>query len=136
MTLTELSQLYYLKKEVRRNMEHLDNMRSKCGVITAVSHSEIHTGKKAESQAEQYVVEVAALEEQIRNNIVRCIIEQTRLEQYISDISDSLTRQIFRLRFIEGLSWLRVAVEIGGGNTEDSVKKTCYRYLKRNGRKK
>lgn len=59
----------------------------------------------------------------------QCIHERGRLERYIADIPDSLTRQIFTLRFINGLTWYQVAMHIGGGNTEDSVRMACNRYL-------
>ena len=55
--------------------------------------------------------------------------ERNRLERYIADIPDSLTRQIFALRFINGLSWVHIALDVGGGNTEEGVRKRVYRYL-------
>lgn len=58
-----------------------------------------------------------------------CFLNGT-LERYISEISDSLMRQIFTYRFVNGLSWDQVAAKIGG-NTGGSVKKMCYRYLKK-----
>jgi len=52
------------------------------------------------------------------------------IELFVEGIGDSLTRRIFRFRFINGFSWVRTALEIGGDNTEASVKMICYRYLK------
>lgn len=45
------------------------------------------------------------------------------VEKFISSIKDSHTRRIVELRVVEGLSWKQVAEEIGGGNTENGVKK-------------
>lgn len=45
------------------------------------------------------------------------------VEKFIASIKDSHTRRIVELRVVEGLSWKQVAEEIGGGNTENGVKK-------------
>ena len=50
------------------------------------------------------------------------------VETFISNIKDSHIRRIVNLRVVEGLSWQKVADRIGG-NTEDSVKKTFYRFM-------
>lgn len=52
---------------------------------------------------------------------------------YIQTIEDSQTRMIFRLRFIHGMAWKEVAAAVGGRNTENGVKNTCYRYIARGG---
>lgn len=45
------------------------------------------------------------------------------VEKFIASIKESHTRRIVELRVVEGLSWREVAEEIGGGNTENGVKK-------------
>lgn len=57
--------------------------------------------------------------------------EQLRAEAYIAGIPDSLTRILFRLRFVDGLPWRRVAEIAGGGHTEHSVRHQVNRYLQR-----
>lgn len=52
-----------------------------------------------------------------------------KVEEFIASVDDSHMRRIINLRFIENLSWNRVADRIGGGNTEDSVKKAFYRFM-------
>ena len=54
------------------------------------------------------------------------------IEAYIFGIEDSHMRRIASFRVIDGLSWSQVAVKIGGGNTDESVKKAFYRYLEKN----
>ncbi len=51
------------------------------------------------------------------------------LEMYINNIPDSFTRRIFRLRFIDGFTWNRIAVRVGGNQTGDSVRKIVKRFL-------
>lgn len=54
-----------------------------------------------------------------------------QVEKFIANISDSHTRRIIRFRFVDGYSWNEVADRIGGGNTEDGVRMTFERYIKR-----
>nr|DAH88935.1 MAG TPA: Protein of unknown function (DUF1492) [Caudoviricetes sp.] len=54
-----------------------------------------------------------------------------QVEEFIAGVEDSRIRRIITLRFIENLSWNKVADRIGGGNTEDSVKKMFYRFMEK-----
>ena len=54
-----------------------------------------------------------------------------QVEEFIAGVEDSRIRRIITLRFIENLSWNKVADRIGGGNTEDSVKKSFYRFMEK-----
>ena len=53
------------------------------------------------------------------------------IESFISKINDSHVRRIINLRIIKKFSWEKVAKTIGGGNTEDSVKKIFYRFIEK-----
>ena len=68
------------------------------------------------------------LKQRLKEDIARKIIE---VEKFINSVDDSLTRRIIYFRFIEHLSWKKVADKVGGGNTEDSVRKTLDRYLEK-----
>ncbi len=51
------------------------------------------------------------------------------VEEFISSVKDSHMRRIINLRFVENLSWNKVADRIGGGNTENSVKRAFHRFM-------
>ena len=53
------------------------------------------------------------------------------VEEFITSIKDSHIRRIINLRVIDGLSWSKVADRIGGGNTDDSVRKTFDRFMEK-----
>lgn len=53
------------------------------------------------------------------------------VEEFIASVKDSHMRRIINLRFVENLSWNKVADRIGGGNTEDSIKKAFYRFMEK-----
>lgn len=81
---------------------------------------------------ETFAVKIAEAERCIADKQVRYIREWAKLEQYIAAIPDSLTRQILTLRFVDGESWGRIAFEMGGNNTAESVRTRVYRCLKAN----
>ena len=53
-----------------------------------------------------------------------------RIEEFIGKIEDSELRQIFQMRYIDGLTWQRVAEEMGEGG-EQYPRKKHDRYLER-----
>ena len=137
MTLKELSQLYWLNREIERDKERLEELKQKSRSISGQAITGMPSGgSPAGSSIDRCVAEIVDLEMIISAKITQCMHERNRLERYIADIPDSLTRMIFTLRFINGLSWLQVALHIGGGNTADAVKKVCYRYLENEDEKK
>lgn len=130
MTLKELSQLYYLNREIKRDTERLTALRARASAAASPSYDGMPKSLSFDNRLEQYTAEIVDLEAIIQAKITQCLHERNRLERYISEIPDSLTRQIFQLRFINGLTWTQTAVSIGGGNTEVSVRQRVYRYLK------
>ena len=125
MTLKELSQFHYLKQEIRRDEERLRELEA-IATDTAVKLSGIPFGEGVSDIACQ----IADLRKELQEKMKEALTEHNRILRYVRAIDDSLTRQIFWLRFLDGLSWEMVADKIGG-TSSDSVKKTCYRYLKR-----
>jgi hypothetical protein len=131
MTLKELSQLYYLNREIEMDQRRLRELEVKAlpgaQVLTGMPHAPGVTDKVG-----QYAAEIADLKGIIEAKHQQCLYERSRLERYISGIDDSLTRQIFTYRFVNGLPWVQVAACIGGGNTPDGCRMTVRRYLNRN----
>ena len=124
----ELSQLYWLNKEIQEDTRRLQALRLRAESVPSPADDGMPRGTEVHSRVERAAIEIVELERIIADKRARCIRERVRLERYIASIDDSLTRQIFTGRFVEGLTWAEVA-EYVGGNTEGSVKKICYRYL-------
>lgn len=131
MTLKELSQLYYLNREVEMDQKRLEELEW-AAVPGSPVISDMPTGSHSNnSKVEELAAEITDLKAIIAAKQIQCIHERQRLERYICGIPDSETRMIFTLRFINGLPWSQVAACIGVGNTSDRVKKVCYRYLEK-----
>ena len=129
MTLKELSQLYYLNREIERDQERLEQLRAKASAPGVPGCDGMPKNPGFENRLDRYIAEIVDLEAIIQAKIMQCLHERNRLERYIAEIPDSLTRQIFQLRFINGLTWTRIAFSVGGGNTKEGVRKRVYRYL-------
>lgn len=129
MTLKELSQLYYLNREIEMDQRRLEELRAKSTSPGSPRFDGMPHSKSNVSKVERYAEEIADLEAIIAAKQQQCIHERNRLERYINDIDDSRLRMIFKLRFVNGLQWPQVAAHIGGNNTAKSVSKACYRYL-------
>ena len=129
MTVKELSQLYWLNREIEMDQKRLAELEGKA-IPGSPTISDMPPGPHSnDSKVETLAAEIVDLQAIIAAKQIQCIHERQRLERYISEIPDSLTRSIFQLRFSNGLPWSQVAASIGGGNTMESVKKRCYRYL-------
>ena len=129
MTLKELSQLYYLNREIERDQERLEQLRARVSAPGSPNYDGMPKSPSFENRLERYIAEMVDLEAIIQAKITQCLHERNRLERYIAEIPDSLTRQIFQLRFINGLTWVQIAYSVGGNNTEEGVRKRVYRYL-------
>ena len=128
MTLKELSQLYHLNREIEMDKQRLRELEAKtlpgAQVITNMPHAPGVVDKVG-----QYAAEIADLRGIIEAKHKQCLYERNRLERYIAGIDDSLLRQVFTYRFVNGLPWEQVAVSVGGGNTGAGCRMMCRRYL-------
>lgn len=131
MTVHELSQLYYLDNEIRKDKKKLEIMRLRRGLCSPGADGMPKAPGFNGSREEELTAEILDFEAIIEAKMVLTQKERNRLERWISKIPHSLTRQIFEDRFVELMSWNEVAMDIGDGSTAERVKKICYRYLRR-----
>ena len=131
MTLKELSQLYYLNREIKMDKERLEALRARASAPGSPNYDGMPKSPSYENRLERYIAEIVDLEAIISAKITQCQHERNRLERYIADIPDSNLRMIFTLRFINGLSWVQLAFSIGGDCTADGARMACSRYIKK-----
>lgn len=131
MTVQELSQLYYLNREIELDQKRLKELEARLGPRSPRLTGMPKGSNVTDSHTEQLVEKIVDLKAIIEAKQMRCMRERARLERYIDTIPDSETRMIFTLRFINGLPWAQVAAHMGRGYLGESLKKKCYRYLKR-----
>lgn len=157
MTLKELSQLYYLNREIEMDKERLERLDAeikkdeeqieylemRAQSAGGVNYDGMPKSPSYEDRLAMSIAKIVDLQtlvkkkKQIRSDCameiqakqILCLTERNRLERYIADLPTSLLRMIFTYRFINGLTWAQVSDSIGVRTTEESVKKICYRYL-------
>lgn len=157
MTVKELSQLYYLNREIEHDQERLDELdaeiakyeaqllllESQASSVSSPNYDGMPKNPSYGNRLENAVIKVVDMKnfienkKRLRSNCamtiqakqILCLTERNKLESYIAGLPDSLIRMIFTYRFINGLTWYQVSEHIGMRTTEDSVKKMCYRYL-------
>lgn len=127
MTRKELSQLYYIDKEIRALQKRLAELRAG-GFVQSPVLSETPRGGPGDKVAD-LATEIACLEQQINAEMTKRIAEERRLRAYIASVDDALLRLILQYRHIDLLRWWQVADRIGGGNTADSVRMLYKRFL-------
>ena len=129
MTVKELSQLYHLKREIELCERQLHELEEQRGSLSISQDGQPRAKGNVQSQVEQLAMEIVDLQAIICAKEIQYIHEKNRLERYISEIPDSVTRQIFRLRFEECLSWDQVTARMGSEISMDGVRRRVYRYL-------
>ena len=72
---------------------------------------------------------VAELLDILDQRLNRCQTEYNRCIDFITALPDEWTRTVFKLRYVERLSWPLVGVEMG--LTPDCCRKMVFRYLGR-----
>lgn len=128
MTLDELNIHFNLVTELKKAKDMLQNLWNAAypggQVLTGMPHAPGVKDKIGDLGIEiaDLETEIEVMEAAVNNSAVPVLA-------FIAEIPDIQTRMVFRLRFCRGYQWKEVARMLGGGNSEDSVKKVCYRYL-------
>ncbi len=134
MTLRKLSQLYYLNKLIERDKQKLAELRGKLGNPGTPNYDGMPHNPSPKNMLEESIVLITELEDSIKKEQNDFLRERMEIEEYIRSIDDYQIRLIFSYRFVDLMTWYQVSLCIGGNNTEDSVKKMCYRFLKQSER--
>lgn len=128
MTNQELSQLYYLDREIKLKAKQLEQLYAVAEGTTQKLTGLPH-GTETKDKVGNTVADIADIKAILELKRQEYYHQYNCLTRYIESIDDSQLRQIMTLRYIKLKKWNEVADEVGGNNTEDSVKKRTYRYL-------
>lgn len=128
MTLQELSEYFKLREQLERDEETLISLRA-AACPGAQALTAIQSAPGIKDKVGDLAVEIADMSERIRFLREEVDKKTAEVTAFVDAIESNQTRMIFRLRFLRGLTWAEVATVLGGGNTVDAVKTTCYRYL-------
>lgn len=130
MNKKELSQLYWLNREIEEQRRRLDELEN-ISVSSTVSLTGVPSVRWTSDKVAKYAIEIADLKCLLDLNLKKCFYELNRLNRYIESVPDSQVRIILALRYINGMSWLQIANSIGGDNTSDGVRMIHNRFLEK-----
>lgn len=131
MTVQKLKQYKYLKDEIKdiedeikdlKNQETTDVVKSSNSNFPYTQHSVKINGY------DSFALNLIKIKQQKKIELEQLKLE---IEQFIDGIQESQIRRIIHLKYIKGHTWIKVAMILGGNNTEESVRKVCTRYLKK-----
>lgn len=112
VTVKNLSQLRYLKREIALERDRIVELRALSAYGSRQARPEGRR-RTAQDRTGAYASEIAYLTDLVAQNMQRCICELLRLQHFINTIEDSERRIIFRERYIKGRSWLSIAFLVG-----------------------
>ena len=129
MTRDELEQIYYLNREQKVLERELERLRGRSLIQSPLPNASHGSGvsDKVGRLAERCV----DLEQLIREKKAEIQQQRDKAVEYIYSIPDSLTRQVIYYRCVSLFSWKRVAYEVGGNNTGESVRKVYKRFFEK-----
>lgn len=131
MTVHEMSKLYYIKKLINRDTQRLNQLEARLQPKAANVSGAVKISSP-KNVIEEITPQIIELKERIRCEREEYIKEQAVIEDYIMTVDNYQDRLILLHRFVDLMSWRQVARRLGGKNTADSVRKACYRFLKKN----
>ena len=129
MTKKELSQLYYLKKEIKEQQRRLSELEALATSCTA-KITGLPNGNGVSDKIANYATEIADLKSLLDLNLKKCFYELNRLDRFISSVKDSEMRIILTLRYSQGLSWQQIAQNMGVLGDGSTERKKHNRFLK------
>ena len=128
MTVQDLQQLFYLEKMIQRDRQRLEDLRSTLDLRSPIL-SDMPRAPGAKDRIGEVVPKIVDEEAEIEQRICQYTEMKERLTEFISKAPNARLRLILSLRYLDQKSWQQVADEIGGKETEYSVKHACYRYV-------
>ena len=129
MTLDRLNKHFELGRSLRRAQELKEALELNVSPVTQRRDGMPH-GTGVSDHVGNLAAELADLGAQIEFLGSEVRNDEPEVLAFIESIDDAYIRTMFRLRFLKFLSWDDVA-DIIGGNTRDSVSRTCYRYIRK-----
>lgn len=128
MTKEEVSQIYYLNREIRKLQRKLEELRCsglQSPKIDGMPRAPGRTGSPTERQG----VAEADIEMKIKQLLAAAKRKQREIFEYIGSVDDSMIRMIIIFRCVDLCTWAEVAENIGGPMTAEAARKAFTRHF-------
>ena len=128
MTIKELSNYYYINKQIKQLQNKLEELEEK--LLGSSQITDMPKSGRVSKPTEDAAVKIAELKKLIVEKRNRLIEENIFIEKYIDNVSDIEIQTIIRMRFIELKNWYEIGKELGYDYTWCCRK--LYRYIRTN----
>lgn len=126
MTVEELSELYYINKEIEKIQRELIELREK-NFYKKPMLSDLPKGNKIIDENLKYLEAMEQLEQQLNFSLLELQKKRMAAEEFLQTIKNAEDRLIVRLRVIDNMKWQEIADEIGLERT--TVSKRFYKFF-------
>lgn len=130
MTIKELNRTNHLIHRIRETERRIQELQDRASSVNA-GRLGVPRGTGIADKVGEGAAAIVDEKKRLRAQKRRCAREYKKLCAYISSVNDIHVQRIMELKFIDGYSWTKVAMTIGGKNTADSVRMACTRYLEK-----
>jgi len=111
MTIKELSNYYYIDKQIKQLQNKLEELEEK--LLGSSQITDMPRSGRVSKPTEDIAIKIAELKKVIVEKRNRLIEENIFIEKYIDTVSDAEIQTIIRMRFIELKNWYAIGKELG-----------------------
>lgn len=132
MTLEEINEYSALKAQIEHYKEKIHEINRITVKSPIFDTSGIPKNPTPRNSTEEKYIKAMCDKEKYERIIAASEERIALIEKYISDIKSKRTRLIFEMHVFDNKKFWKIAMDLGGENTEESVKMIFYRYIKNN----
>lgn len=126
MTVKELSELYYIEKEIVQIQTDIKNLKEK-NFYKKPSLSEWIKGSRNYNQVLLYLEQEEELKQELLYQLMRLQKKRKEIEEFLECVVDAEDRLILRLRIVNQMTWQEIANELNLDRT--TVSKRFYKFF-------
>lgn len=128
LTKKELSQLYWLNREIEEEKRKLSELEAAAAGCTAKITGLPHVSGVHDKIGDLGIL-IAEQRDLIDLKVRQSVIEYNRLNRYIASVDDAQMRMILSLRYVNGLSWQEIAANMGQDGDGSTQRKKHDKFL-------
>lgn len=129
MTYEELNGLFYLRKRIEYLRRRIDELSNEDG-LNGIRYTGISTGLGVSSPVERIAIKRTALINEYNEAIEKALSKEQEICAFIENTKDAEIKFIMQKRFLQFMTYEKIANEIHSDRT--SVSKKLGRYLRNN----
>ena len=120
----------------KRSVEIAAALLDDCDTTSSTCFNALGNPVQKQISPDSRMISIINLRDRLRNNLVARYEEYLQATKWgmdeLESIADAKMRKILFLRYVKEEQWSKIAEEIGGKSTSDSIKKSVERFMDQN----